>query len=447
MTIAPCAIMAGLLPHASLPALAIMGVFVIVVLTDALAARKVLSGVDVSLPEMVRASAGREMKVPLSVTDERERGLQLRLGIAFPEKVIPKTPLLDVHLPDGVKSSLVNWPATSNRTGRYKLDGVYLETISPMGFWMTRARRSAASLICVFPNLLKEKNGLAALFLRSTLGQHTQRQIGKGRDFDQLRDYVPGDSYGDIHWKATAKRGRPITKVFQIERTQEVYVVLDSSRLSARALSHFLPPDQIEAARQNENEPDPAESTILERFVAASLVMGLAAQRMGDMFGLITYSDKVDKFVRARSGKVQYDACRDSLYTLEPRVVSPDFTELFTFIGSNLRRRALLLFLTNLDDSVLSDDFVKQMSVVSQRHLMVVNTPKMPGIHPLFSSAKANSMDDVFKGMAGHMLWERTRQLQKELGGKGVSYYELDNEKMCAQLVAQYLKIKQRQLI
>ncbi|ACL02677.1 protein of unknown function DUF58 [Desulfatibacillum aliphaticivorans] len=447
LTIVPCAILAGLLPHASLPAFGIMGLFAAVICVDALSARKVLSDVDVSLPELVRASAGREIKVPLTISDERERGLHLRLGIDFPQHLTPKHPLLDVDLHKGVKSSLVNWAASSNRTGRHKLDVVYLETLSPMGFWMTRAKRSASSLVCVFPNLLKEKDGLASLFLRTSLGQHTQRQIGKGRDFDQLRDYAPGDPYGDIHWKATAKRGRPVTKVFQIERTQEVYVVVDTSRLSARALSHFLPPDRIEAAKLDENEPDPSESTIMERFVAASLVMGLATQRMGDMFGLITYSDKVDSFVRARSGKVQFDACRDALYTLEPRIVTPDFAELFTFIGSNLRRRALLLFLTNLDDSILSNDFVKQMNVVSQRHLMVVNTPQMPGVHPLFSSSKAETVDDVFKGMAGHMLWERTRQLQKELGAKGVSYYELDNEKMCAQLVTQYLKIKQRQLI
>jgi len=55
---------------------------------------------------------------------------------------------------------------------------------------------------------------------------------GKGRDFEKLREYIPGDSLDDIHWKATAKRGHPVTKVFQIERTQEVYVILDASRLS-----------------------------------------------------------------------------------------------------------------------------------------------------------------------------------------------------------------------
>ncbi|MBI9076897.1 MAG: DUF58 domain-containing protein [Desulfatibacillum sp.] len=444
VTIVPFAAIAGLVPRAVIPALGIIGLCLLIACMDAMAGRKVLQGVTISLPELVRASTGRSVRIPLTIHDERERSLLLRLGISFPAAVTPESPTLEVRLPGGVQSSLAYWPVSATRTGRHAIEGVYVETASPWGLWVARTKDQASTLVCVFPNLLKEKDGLASLFLRTSLGQHTQRQVGKGRDFDQLRDYIPGDSYGDIHWKATAKRGRPVTKVFQIERTQEVYVVLDSSRLSARALSHFLPPEAVNAQA---GEDDPTNTTIMERFVAASLVMGLATQRMGDMFGLITYSDKVDTFVRARSGKVQYDACRDALYTLEPRIASPDFAELFTFIGTNLRRRALLLFLTNLDDAVLSSDFVNQMGVVSQRHLMVVNTPKMPGVHPLFTAAEATGMDDLYRSMAGHLLWERTRHLQKELGGKGVNFYELDNEKMCAQLVSQYLRIKQRQLI
>src|SRR5207249_6090507 len=87
------------------------------------------------------------------------------------------------------------------------------------------------------PNLFSERKQLVALFLnRGTFGLHAQRQIGKGRDFEKLREYIPGDSFDEIHWKASAKRGRPVTKVFQIERTQEVYVIIDASRLSARSV-------------------------------------------------------------------------------------------------------------------------------------------------------------------------------------------------------------------
>src|SRR5204863_1117351 len=106
------------------------------------------------------------------------------------------------------------------------------------------------SEIRVYPNLLNERKNLAALFLhRGSFGMHAQRQIGKGRDFEKLREYIPGDSYDEVHWKATAKRGRPVTKIFQIERTQEVYVIIDASRLSAR-------PTQVAGLPEGRSSPD-----------------------------------------------------------------------------------------------------------------------------------------------------------------------------------------------
>src|SRR5204863_6499793 len=113
----------------------------------------------------------------------------------------------------------------------YRIDAVYLEAQSPLGFWAVRKKAPAQSEIRVYPNLLTERKNLAALFLhRGAFGLHAQRQVGKGRDFEKLREYLPGDGFDEIHWKATARRGKPITKSFQIERTQEVYVIVDALR-------------------------------------------------------------------------------------------------------------------------------------------------------------------------------------------------------------------------
>src|SRR5206468_11571218 len=156
----------------------------------------------------------------------------------------------------------------------------------------------ASAGLRVYPDLHSERNEVAALFLRrSHFGTRAQRQAGQGRDFEKLREYVPGDSYDEIHWKATAKRGHPVTKVFQIERTQEVYVVLDASRLSAR-LSGSPP------------------RSALERSITAALILALAAERQSDLFGLVAFSDRILAFLRARRGKAHFDGCREALYRL-----------------------------------------------------------------------------------------------------------------------------------
>ena len=297
--------------------------------------------------------------------------------------------------------------------------------------------------IRVYPNLFPERKNLAALFLnRGLLGIHAQRQVGKGREFEKLREYLPGDSYEDIHWKATAKRRHPITKVFQIERTQEVYIIIDASRLSSRS-----PTPPSDGGSSERGPRDDSATTIMERFVTAALVMGLAAERQGDLFGIVTFSDKVQNFVRAKNGKAHYSVCREALCTLQPQGVTPDFDELFSFIGLHLRRRALLIFLTNLDDFVLAKSFVRTMDLVCRRHLVLVTMLKPDGAMPLFSEQKVESVDDLYRNLGGHSLWVSLRELEKILQRQGVRFALLDNEKACTQVVSQYINIKQRQLL
>jgi uncharacterized protein (DUF58 family) len=312
----------------------------------------------------------------------------------------------------------------------------HLEADSPLGFWGIRGETPAISELRVYPDLLSERKSLAAIFLnRGVFGLHAQRQMGQGQDFEKLREYIPGDGYDEIHWKATAKRGRPITKIFQIEKTQEVYVIIDASRLSARA--------QVIKDGKNGTQ----ETTVLERFVTAALVLGLAAEQQGDLFGLLTFSDRVGSFVRARNGDAHYSACRDALYTLQAREVTPDFDELCAFIRLRLRRRALLVFLTALDDPMLAANFVRNIDLISRQHLVLVNMIQPSGAMPLFSRADANTTDDLYQRLGGHLRWQNLRELERVLQRRGVRFSLLENEKLSAQLITQYLSVKQRQLL
>jgi uncharacterized protein (DUF58 family) len=353
---------------------------------------------------------------------------------------------VEVLLPADAEQARLVWPVTPARRGNFRLRRAFLETASRLGFWVVRASVPVACEVRVYPNLLTERRKLAALFLnRGAFGVHAQRQVGKGRDFEKLREYVPGDGYDEIHWKATARRGHPVTKVFQIERTQEVYVVIDASRLSARSpAADSLPavtPSQAGARSTG------TESSVLERFITSALILAQAAERQGDLFGLLTFTDKAEVFLRAKNGKQHYAACRDALYTLEAQGVTPDFDEISSFIRTRLRRRALIIFLTSLDDPVLAESFTRNMALLAGQHLLLVNMIKPPGVDPLFVRGDVTGVDDIYRHLGGHLQWHNLRELEKVLQRRGVSFRLLENEKLAAELVAQYLGVKQRQLL
>jgi len=438
----PVSILVAVMPSATGIGLGLVAVLVIVAAVDAAASRDRLAGIRVSLPEVVRVSAGRDGQMTLSVDNDDIRLKQLRLGLAFPRQVYSPNHDIVTELPADTTTSLISWPFKALKQGRYLLENCYLETPSRIGLWALRRVAVTRVEFRIYPDLLRDRKKLSGLFLNRGIGIHAQRQVGKGREFEQLREYLPGDSYEDIHWKATARRGQPITKVYQIERTQQIYVILDGSRLSARNS------DPLGRDPSSLNQADyPEYTTIMERFAAAALVMGLAADRQGDVFGLLAFDDRVRQFVRAKNGRAHYDVCRDALYTLQAQSVTPDYQELFSFIATKIRRRALLIFLTNLDDPVLSESFTSNIDIISRKHLILVNMLKPVGAEPLFSNPSVNSTDDIYQKLGGHLLWRHLRETEKYLRRHGIGFYLLQNENLCLDLVSQYLSVKRRQIL
>lgn len=458
----PCAVASGAGEWVAWAAWALAAVLGLVAVLDAGIGLGRVHSLEVRLPEVVRLAKDRPGGVPVHLGNRHLRSRRVRLGIGWPAAIQAPDDLCTELGPTGSGWARLTWPCTARRRGCYRLAQVRLETASPLGLWAIRATQATETELRVYPNLHRERRQLAGLFLHRTgPGAHAQRQVGKGREFEQLRDYIPGDSFEDIHWKATAKRGRPVTKLFQIERTQEIYVVMDFSRLSARPVHDLgLGASAAELGGQTAQTgeakgpvPEPAQPSLsapepaLERFLSAALLLGLVAEQQGDLFGLVAFADKVERFIRARSGPAHYDACREALYRLEPRMVSPDFEEVATFIRLRLRRRALLMFLTALDDPVLAEGFVRALELIGRQHLVRVHMLQPPGVRPLFSNPAVSRVADLYPELSGHLRWQRLRQLQTVLQRRGAPLVLLDPARLSAGLVAQYLSVKRRQLL
>jgi uncharacterized protein (DUF58 family) len=415
----PAAAVAALAPEARLAAGLLLAVLAIVIGGDALMRERALRGIRVELPELVRMFKERPAEILVRI--HNGSATRIRVGVMVPEGIAAEFEESDVELPAKVSEFVWKW--TAHRRGLYRIEAVYLEAISPWGMWQVRRKDAVAMEVRVYPNL-RRNDDLKAL-RQGVSGVHAMRQVGRGREFEKLREYLPGDGFDEIHWKATARRGRPITKVFQVERTQEVYVIIDRSRLSARAAG---------------------DETVLERQIAASLIVGAAAEKRGDLFGLAAFSDNVDAFVRARNGKAHYAALRDAIYQLQPKAVTPDFDEIATFLRLRLRRRAMVLFLTSLDDPVLAENFARAIKLLARRHLVLAGMLRPESAHRLFEG-DVESVEDVYRGLAGHIAWRRLKELEASLARQGVRLSVIDPEGFSGALIGIYDSVKQRQLL
>jgi len=418
----PAVVIEAIVPQARVAALILIIAVALAAVINALRRRRALDGLKVELPGLVRLVQGREARIAVTIHNDNRSGRRIRIGFAAPPGVEMEPDEQAIDLP--AATSRIEWLCHPRLRGNYTINECYLESASLLGLWMVRGTQPISLEIRVYPNL-RDDGALKAL-RRGSENRHLTRQIGRGREFEKLREYSPGDSSDEIHWKATARRGRPITKVFQVERTQEIYLVIDASRLSARVIGG---------------------ETALERSIKAALTIGAVTERRGDLFGISAFSDRVETFVRARSGKLHYSACRDAINNLRTRPVSPDFEEIATLLRLRLRRRSLVIFLTALDEPVLAEHFERSARLLARRHLVMAASLRPASAKPLFQDAEVESAEDIYRALAGHLAWSKLRELQGALARQGVKLALFEPASFAANLVNLYDDVKQRQLL
>jgi uncharacterized protein (DUF58 family) len=399
-----------------LPILLLLLLAIILVLAaDAYRLNQTLAQVRVTAVTPVSAYKGRPSRLSLNV--------ELPLNLSHLQIAVTLPPTFETPQPImlATRSATVDFDFTPHYRGEYHIQEAWLSAVSWQGLWRLRVKRPIQLLAKVLPDLTKDPAS-RKLFATFQQGQRVQRVVGRGREVERLRDYAPGDSFEEIYWKATARRGSPVTKVFQVERTQDIYAIVDGSRLGNR-------------------------NQALERFVSASLLLAIAAEKNSDNFGLLTFSDKIHQFVRASHGAGHFHRCREAIFALQPSSVSPDFDELFTFINLRIRKRALLFFLTDLSDPLLAENFSRNSGLVARRHVVLVNQIADAGDRPLFTGVLPESVADVQTRLAGHLQWARLRELAKTLSHTGVHMTLLRPDQTSSELISQYMTVKQRQLL
>ena len=419
LIVLPAAALASIRPGWAAPAALVVAGCVVAAAIDALLGSRRQDVLRVEAPPSVRLTQRRLAAIPLVFQNDSPRPVAARIALVTPEGVASSKTSLPAEAPPG-RSSL-DWFLTGVVRGERRLEELHIQSGSPLGLWDIRSVHSVGCVLRIYPDL-RDRASAALLQRTGSAGTRLHRQVGKGREFDRLRQFVPGDSYEDVYWKGTAKRGAPVVKLYTLEHSQQVYVALDCSRLSA-----------LEGR--------------LDGYVEGALHLALCAERQSDRFGLILFSDRVHSVVEARRGPAHFRRCRDAIYNAQPRRVNPDFAEVCDSVQRKLRRRSLIVFLTCLEDALLAEAFERDVAILSRRHLVLVHLMRSAESQPLFAGPPPVDLDEAYSALAKQLHWNRIRRLQLSLQNRGVRLSLLDPGQAKQQVAAAYLDVKRRQLL
>jgi uncharacterized protein (DUF58 family) len=336
------------------------------------------------------------------------------------------------------------WPWTPEiallRRGLWPGPRVGIERCSRLGFWRLRQWFDSLEQLRIEADLRSGRRQiLRSPVYRRLVASRQTPWTGHGREFERLREYQAGDTYSEIAWKSTARRGNPVTRLFQWEQKQEVYFVVDQSRASALALD---PSTAIESDVPQARAP----RRLLDLAVETALVGATVALELGDEFGLVTYADEPKTWLRAGSGQSQFHQVRDRLLHIEPLPTTADYEALFREIRVRLRRRAYLLLLADLTERSVSDSLRRGVGLVRSSHALLMTSILPAHAQLAFSPGEElQTQQDVYAALAGEKENQRLGALSRQLRQLDVQLRYNPAEMFLRKAIEGYLESKREQ--
>jgi uncharacterized protein (DUF58 family) len=304
---------------------------------------------------------------------------------------------------------------------------IYLWYESALGLVRRRSTIDAPQKLRVYPDLSAvERYG--SLHVRNRLveaGLRRMRLRGVGSEFESLRDYESGDAFRSIDWKATARRGKLMVVQREVERSQDVMLLLDCGRLMTA---------RIGAQRK------------LDYAVTAALSMASIASLASDRVGVVAFAHQILVARAPRSTTASVHALADALCDVEPRFEESDYARAFAYLRQHLHRRSLIAFFTDVIDPVAQSAVLAELGTLAKRHVVLCIFMNDAAV----SATLARTPDDVNAsyglGVALGLSVERTiaaRTLQRS----GIIVLDVPAEKLTIAAVDEYLRVKQRGLL
>src|SRR5437773_7708357 len=230
------------------------------------------------------------------------------------------------------------------RRGREQAgSGFAADSIGPLGLGRRRGVITIPWDAAVYPPLVtvRLRASVARAQRRHEQGITPLRRLGEGRLFESLREWGPGDDLRHIDWKATARRGKVITRQYEAERRQHVLLVLDLGRLMT-----------AEAAGVSR----------LDHVVRAALELAYTAVQHDDNVGVMAFAAGVQHFVVPQRGRRALKRVLDVLARVEPQLVEPDYPGAFRYLAAHNRKRALTVLFSDVIDRFASDALVANVA-------------------------------------------------------------------------------------
>lgn len=308
--------------------------------------------------------------------------------------------------------------------GEYVFGNINIYAKGPLKLARRRFTFEQEELVKVYPSFVQMRKFqlLAVSNKLQEAGIKKIRRLGHSMEFEQIKDYVRGDDYRTVNWKATARKGDFMVNSYTDERSQQIYCLINKGRIMKMPFDGMY---------------------LLDYAINASLVLCNVALARQDKAGLITFSENLDVFIPAGKKPTQINLLMEALYNQRTRFLEPDLEKLFSVIRNRINHRSLLVMFTNYESLESLQRELPSLKRIAHYHLLLVVIFENTELKQV-QSAKAVTLEDIYiKTIVDKFSFEKKLMI-KELQKNGILSILTTPGELTVNVINKYLEIKNR---
>ena len=395
----------------------------IAVLIDALLIYSKRNGFFATRTTAGRFSIGDENKVLLNLENKYSFPVRVSILDELPVQFQERKWLRKAKVSSQERKELEYSLKPASR-GEYVFDNINVYVHAPLQLVKRRYTFSANETVKVYPSYIQMRRYqlLAVSNRLQEVGVKRVRRLGHSMEFEQIKEYVRGDDYRTINWKATARKDALMVNNYTDERSQQIYCLINKGRVMKMPFAGL---------------------TLLDHAINASLVLCNVALVKQDKAGLITFAENLDTFVPADKKPTQMNIVLETLYKQQTRFLESDFEKLFSVIRNRITNRSLLILFTNFESVESLQREMPALKKIAHYHLLLIVFFENTELKSIIER-KASKMEDIYiKTIAEKFAFEK-RLMVKELHKNGILSILTTPESLTVNTVNKYLELKTR---
>ena len=380
--------------------------------------------------------ASRTLSERFSNGDDNEVNIRVESIYSFPVRleIIDEIPpvfqrrdvLFRLKLAMG-EGKNIRYKLRPTERGVYSFGHVRVFASTPIGLVQRRFTLCQPCDVKVYPSylmltryeLLAMSNNLAEMGIKKI------RKVGNHTEFEQIKDYVSGDDFRLINWRATARTSRLMVNVYQDERSQQVFNIIDKGRVMQQAFRGM---------------------TYLDYAINASLVLSYIAMRKEDKAGVVTFSDHFEDFVPAsrRTGHMQN--ILEMLYRQQTHFAESDYSALVAEVNQHITKRSLLILYTNFANRISMERQLPYLLQLNRRHRLLVVFFEDHEVKD-YLATRSDSDEEYYRHVVAEQFAYEQRLIVSSLKQRGILALLTTPEALSVDVLNKYLEIKTRELL